>query len=61
MKNGQYKNALVVAAEVLSRTVNWKDRVSCILWGDAAGTPGISFDLSLKPCAWGLVTQTAVH
>lgn len=35
--NGQYNNALVVASEVISRTVNWEDRGSCILWGDAAG------------------------
>ncbi|MDY6954523.1 MAG: beta-ketoacyl-ACP synthase III [Thermodesulfobacteriota bacterium] len=37
MKNGQYKTALVVGAEVLSRSTNWKDRTSCILWADAAG------------------------
>lgn len=37
LKTGQYGNALVVAAEVLSRTVDWNDRSSCILWGDAAG------------------------
>jgi len=37
LKNGQYKNALVVASEVLSRTLNWQDRGTCILWGDAAG------------------------
>ncbi|UCD87804.1 MAG: ketoacyl-ACP synthase III [Desulfobacterales bacterium] len=37
LKNGQYENCLVVGAEVVSRTVNWKDRASCILWGDAAG------------------------
>lgn len=37
LKNGQYQNALIVGSEVLSRTVNWKDRTSCILWGDASG------------------------
>jgi 3-oxoacyl-[acyl-carrier-protein] synthase-3 len=37
LKTGQYSNALVVAAEVLSRTLNWEDRTTCILWGDAAG------------------------
>lgn len=37
LKNGQYDNALVVASEVISRTVNWGDRGSCILWGDASG------------------------
>ncbi len=37
LKNGTYANAMVVAAEVMSRTVNWQDRSSCILWGDGAG------------------------
>ena len=37
LKNDEYRNVLVVGAEVLSRTLNWKDRGSCILWGDAAG------------------------
>jgi 3-oxoacyl-[acyl-carrier-protein] synthase-3 len=37
LKNGQYDNAVVVGAEVLSRTLDWEDRSSCILWGDAAG------------------------
>jgi len=37
LKNGQYSNALVVASEVLSRTLDWEDRSTCILWGDAAG------------------------
>lgn len=37
LKTGAYKNALVVASEVMSRTVNWKDRESCVLWGDGAG------------------------
>ncbi|MBW1980230.1 MAG: ketoacyl-ACP synthase III [Deltaproteobacteria bacterium] len=37
LKNGTYHTALVVAAEVMSRTVNWQDRSSCILWGDGAG------------------------
>ncbi len=34
---GFSKNALVVGAEIISRTLNWKDRRTCILWGDGAG------------------------
>lgn len=34
---GQYKNALVIGAEVLSTVVDWKDRSSCVLFGDGAG------------------------
>jgi len=37
LKTGAYKNILVVASEIMTRTVNWKDRNTCILWGDGAG------------------------
>lgn len=37
LKTGTYENVLVVASEVMTRTVNWKDRNTCILWGDGAG------------------------
>jgi 3-oxoacyl-[acyl-carrier-protein] synthase-3 len=37
LKNQTVKTVLVVAAEVMSRTLNWKDRSTCILWGDGAG------------------------
>lgn len=35
--SGRYKNILVVGAEVLTRYVNYKDRDTCILFGDGAG------------------------
>ena len=28
---------MVVASEVMSRTLNWQDRTSCVFWGDGAG------------------------
>lgn len=34
---GLYKHVLVVGAETLSRILNWKDRNTCILFGDGAG------------------------
>jgi 3-oxoacyl-[acyl-carrier-protein] synthase-3 len=34
---GVAKNALVVGAETLTRIVDWKDRNTCILFGDGAG------------------------
>ena len=37
LKNKTFKNVLVVAAEIMTRTLNWKDRTTCILWGDGAG------------------------
>jgi 3-oxoacyl-[acyl-carrier-protein] synthase-3 len=30
------RTVLVCAAEVMTRTLNWKDRTTCILWGDGA-------------------------
>jgi 3-oxoacyl-[acyl-carrier-protein] synthase-3 len=37
LKNQTVKTVLVVAAEIMTRTLNWKDRSTCILWGDGAG------------------------
>lgn len=37
LKTRTFNNALVVASEVMSRTLDWTDRESCILWGDGAG------------------------
>ena len=37
IKAGMNRTALVCAGEIMSRTVNWKERESCILWGDGAG------------------------
>lgn len=37
IKGGQARTALVVGAEVLSRMVDWKDRTTCVLFGDGAG------------------------
>jgi 3-oxoacyl-[acyl-carrier-protein] synthase-3 len=37
IKSGANKMALVCAGEIMTRTVNWEERESCILWGDGAG------------------------
>lgn len=34
---GIYQNAIVIGAEVLSRIMDWKDRSTCVLFGDGAG------------------------
>lgn len=49
IRSGSHKKALVVGAEVFSRILDWKDRTTCVLFGDGAGavvleaseTPGI--------------------
>lgn len=37
VKSGQSKYALVIGAEVLTRYVDYKDRSTCVLFGDGAG------------------------
>jgi 3-oxoacyl-[acyl-carrier-protein] synthase III len=55
IQSGLYRHVLVIGADALSRMVNWKDRSTCVLFGDGAGAavlgpvaPGqgmLSFDL----------------
>lgn len=42
VQSGICNNVLVVAAETLSRIVNWKDRATCVLFGDGAGAVVVS-------------------
>ena len=37
IRAGQFRCALVVGAEVFSRILDWKDRSTCVLFGDGAG------------------------
>ncbi len=37
IRSGAYRCALVVGAEVFSRILDWKDRSTCVLFGDGAG------------------------
>ncbi len=37
IKTGYYSNALVIGADVLSKITDWKDRNTCVLFGDGAG------------------------
>ncbi len=37
IESGHYTNILVVGAETLSKTLDWSDRSTCVLFGDGAG------------------------
>jgi 3-oxoacyl-[acyl-carrier-protein] synthase-3 len=37
VETGRVKRALVIGVELLTRIVDWKDRNTCVLFGDAAG------------------------
>jgi len=44
IRGGAYKHILVVGAEVLSGFIDWKDRSTCVLFGDGAGAAVVSRD-----------------
>jgi 3-oxoacyl-[acyl-carrier-protein] synthase III len=37
LRTGAFKRALVIGSETFSRIVDWKDRTTCVLFGDGAG------------------------
>lgn len=37
LKTGAFQRALVIGAETFSRIIDWKDRTTCVLFGDGAG------------------------
>jgi len=47
IRSGSHKCVLVVGAETLSRIIDWKDRSTCILFGDGAGA--VIVEASDKP------------
>jgi len=44
IRSGNYRNALVVGAEVFSRILDWNDRGTCVLFGDGAGAAVLAAD-----------------
>ncbi|MCC8161274.1 MAG: ketoacyl-ACP synthase III [Oscillospiraceae bacterium] len=42
IQTGTYKNVLVICADVLSKATDYKDRATCVLFGDAAGAAVVS-------------------
>ena len=42
LETGRYKNAIIIGAEKLSSIIDWKDRTTCVLFGDGAGAAVLS-------------------
>ena len=42
IESGQARNVLIVGAEIASRIMDWSDRNTCVLFGDAAGAMVLS-------------------
>jgi 3-oxoacyl-[acyl-carrier-protein] synthase-3 len=43
IKSGQFKNILVVGAEVFSKIIDWNDRSTAVIFGDGAGAVVVSY------------------
>lgn len=52
IESGMYKTVLVVAAEKLSSIVNYKDRNTCILFGDGASACVVSHQKGKSKSLW---------
>ncbi len=48
LKSGNYQHALVIGADALSRIVDWKDRNTCVLFGDGAGAVVLSAQIAAE-------------
>ena len=46
MKSAGYKYALVIGGDILSRLIDWKDRRTCVLFGDGVGALLLNSDTS---------------
>lgn len=57
VKSGRYKNVLVMGAETISRITDYRDRGSCILFGDGAGAAIIQRTTDTKQG----VLYTSIH
>tara|TARA_Y100001968_G_C19436774_1_gene760150 strand:- start:1216 stop:2217 length:1002 start_codon:yes stop_codon:yes gene_type:complete len=58
LRNGSMKRALVIGADQLSRWVDWNDRGSCILFGDAAGAVALEASDSINDGLIGFKLKT---
>lgn len=66
IKTGMYDNAIVIGAETLSKIVDWKDRSTCVLFGDGSGGAYVEKsedegilkeELGAKGELWDILTQ----
>jgi len=47
LRTGSFKRALVIGSETFSRILDWKDRTTCVLFGDGAGA--VVVEIQLQP------------
>ncbi len=57
IKTGKYRNILVVGGEMLSKFIDFKDRTTCVLFGDGAGAAVVS---AIEEKDYGILA-TSIH
>ena len=51
VRSGSYRNVIVIGADALSRYIDWRDRSTCILFGDGCGAVVVTAnDDASVPC-----------
>jgi len=56
--SGRYRHALVIGAEKLSSVLDWSDRTTCVLFGDAAGAVVLGPSRTPESCIIGTKLYT---
>ena len=59
LTSGRYRRALVIGAEKLSAITDWKDRTTCVLFGDGAGA--VVLGVSHEPGVGVIGTQLGAY
>src|SRR5207244_13204074 len=60
LRLGQARTALVIGAETFSRILDWRDRGTCVLFGDGAGALVLNAVADAGPAGRGILA-THLH
>jgi len=58
LRQGPYRNALVIGAEKMSAVLDWQDRTTCVLFGDGAGAAVLTPSAEKDAGVMGSVLRT---
>jgi len=58
LRAGPYKNALIIGADKMSSVLDWKDRSTCVLFGDGAGAAVLTHSTEKNAGVIGSVLRT---
>lgn len=61
MRTGAYKKALVVGGEHISSILNWKDRTTCVLFGDGAGAVVVEATEGADPAQDSMILGSKIY